>query len=123
MVIFFSANIHQRALISGWYFSKQSVKNKNKNKQQQQQKKRKKKKKEKKEKKNRPFFKSKFGDGHLLEHGRLLEFLRYVVVRTFRESHIYLSCLQTALLHRFYLHRCKVKRVKSNSLSTRALLE
>ena len=47
MVIFFSANIHQRALISGWYFSKQSVKNKNKNKQQQQQKKKKKEKKRK----------------------------------------------------------------------------
>ena len=29
-------------------------------------------------KKNRPFFKSKLGGGHLLEHGRLLECLRYI---------------------------------------------
>ena len=29
----------------------------------------------------------------------------------------------TALLHHFYLHRCKVKRFKTNSVSTQALLE
>ena len=88
MVIFFSTNIHQRALIRGWYFSKINVKkqqqknnNNNNNK-----------------KKNRPFFKSKLGDGHLLEHGRLLEFLRYVVVRTFKESHTHLSCLHDGAL-------------------------